>query len=137
MRVLKVGGILVVGFISSFAHVYDILNKDPAMIEHMPDLATRCRRSQTFLAANKDHFTDGYVIEPFAVEALMANYPVRKLAIIGAEGVAAQSQRSIVEKGEDTVQRWIALSEEVAETWEAVAASIHITYFGRKVDAQT
>ncbi len=130
LRVLRPGGVLVAGFISSFAHIYDILNKDPGLVAGMPGLAQRCRVSQAYREG--DHFTDGYMIEPFEVETSMSRFPLEKLAVIGAEGVVVQAERAIVERGEATIQRWIEICTEIADTREAVASSIHVTYFGRK-----
>ncbi len=132
IRVLKPGGVLAVAFISSFAHIYDTLAKDPGLIAVRPGLSDGCRSSRSRLESDGRHFTDGYLIEPFDVEPLMACFPLEKLAIIGAEGVVTQSERAIIEKGERIVQEWIALCMDIADTREAVASSIHVTYFGRR-----
>ncbi len=135
IRVLKPGGVLAAGFLSSFAHVYDFLNKDPALITEAPGLAERCRASRAYRESDGEHFTDGFLIEPFEIEPLMSGFPLQKLAMIGAEGVLAQSERAVCQKDEQVTQAWIAFCKEVADTREAVASSIHVTWFGRKLDA--
>ena len=132
LRVVKPGGMVAIGFISSYAHIYDVLDKDPASMDPTSSLGKWSRTSQVYREAEGRHFTDGFVVEPFQLQGMMRRYPVDELAIIGAEGLFAQSERRICRCGEAAVRKWIELCKEVADTSEAIAASIHVTYFGRK-----
>lgn len=132
LRVLRPGGLLAAGFISSFGRIYDVLYKDPRLLNPNDELATSCRISQVYLESQR-YFTDGYVIEPFEVERLMMAFPAKKLAVIGAEGLFAQSERAICQCGEEVIRNWVDLCKSIADTPEAVGASIHVTYFGRKL----
>lgn len=133
IRVLRPGGLLVVGFISSFAHIYHTLNDDQSRISERPGLSQRCLISRSY--TSEEHFTDGFMIVPSEIETLMSQFPLEKLTIIGAEGVVAQSEQAIIKKGESTLNSWIELCKDIADTKEAISASIHITYFGRKTES--
>jgi S-adenosylmethionine-dependent methyltransferase len=132
LRVLRVGGLLAAAFLSSYAGAYDMLSKDPGLIRDGDQQLLRCRASDTFLASRDWVFTDAFYIEPFEIEPFMARFPLHQEAIIGAEGLTAQSQARIGELGEGVIRKWIDFSVKIADTKGAIASSIHVMYFGRK-----
>jgi SAM-dependent methyltransferase len=132
IRVLKPGGLLAVSFLSSYAHIFDLVSRDPTLILEwdIAALANRCR-SSSFEDGDRV-FTSSYYIEPFEVSGLMAAFPLEKLALIGAQGLVAQGQGMLIKSGPDVLDRWIQLSIAVAETNGALGSSIHLVYFARK-----
>ncbi len=132
LRVLRPSGLLVAAFLSSYAHVFDLVCIDMNLIlDYDPwSLADRCQ-SHSFVDDNFV-FTDSYYVEPFEVAGLMSRYPLEELSIIGAQGLTGQSQAAIARAEPKVLEKWIQLAIAAAETKGALGSSIHITYFGRK-----
>ncbi len=133
LRVLKTTGVLVAAFLSSYAHVFDLVCIDMNSVRDLDpdDLARKCR--STSITNDPFVFTDSFYIEPFEVEPLMANYPLRKLAVIGAQGLTGQSQAAIARGEPKVLQKWLEIAKATAETKGAIGSSIHIVYYGQKV----
>ncbi len=132
IRVLEPSGLLVVSFLSSYAHIFDLVARDPSLILEwdVADLANRCK-SSSFMEGDRV-FTSSYYIEPFEVSDFMATFPLEKIALIGAQGLVAQGQGILTKTGPDVLDRWIQLSIAVAETNGALGSSIHLVYYARK-----
>jgi S-adenosylmethionine-dependent methyltransferase len=133
LRVLKRSGVLVAAFLSSYAHVFDLVCIDMNSIRDLDPqaLAEKCR--STSFTNDPFVFTDSFYIEPFEVEPLMGSYPLRQLAIIGAQGLTGQSQAAIARAEPKVLEKWLDLAIATAQTKGAIGSSIHIAYYGQKV----
>ena len=133
LRVLKPSGLFVASFLSSYAHVFDLVCIDIGLIRDYDPwlLAKRCVSSS--FEGDKLVFTDSHYIEPFEVATFMGKFSLEQLSIIGAQGLTGQSQAAIARTDPEVLHKWIELGKALAESNGAIGSSIHIAYFGRKL----
>jgi S-adenosylmethionine-dependent methyltransferase len=134
LRVLRPGGLVAFAFISLFAPFYDMVVPRP---EVLPDWWARVRAGHLrdgihHPRSENPQFTDAWFVDPFQIEAFFNPYGVDKLALVGVEGMTAQSKYQLYQLPADLLAVWMDFVEETATSPAALAGSEHLVYFGRK-----
>lgn len=133
IRVLKNNGLAVFGFMSKYAVVYYQLNHNPENILFMEQTMLRAVNEQIHNVSDEEPgFTDAYYIEPSILSDYMMKYSLKKLAIVGVEGMASQSENKIMNSSLEAKKKWLKFLLATAETNASLNGSEHILYFGKK-----
>lgn len=133
IRVLKDGGLLVLGFMSKYAVAYCQLNADLNNISFMrPTMNAAVELEYHVQSETEPGFTDAAYVEPMEIAGFMEQFPLTKKCIIGSEGLIAQSKNKLHSCSAAIQEEWIDYCIKTAESNGALNSSEHIIYFGAK-----
>ena len=77
-------------------------------------------------------FTEAYFAQRQDAEALMAEFPLEKLHMVGSEGICAPFEPQLLEATEDVRKKWLEISLQVCEQEQYLGMCEHLLYVGRK-----
>jgi 2-polyprenyl-3-methyl-5-hydroxy-6-metoxy-1,4-benzoquinol methylase len=135
IRILKPGGLIVLGFMSKYAVAFYQLDHNPANITFMESTMVNAIEKEFHIESQSEPgFTDAAYVEPNEVTEIMKAYPVHEKIIIGAEGLISQSMQKIKNCNDEVKDKWVNYCINTAATNGALNSSEHIIYFGFKND---
>lgn len=132
INLLKTGGMLFTAFISSSSMVLYYLVRNPSAIlneneKHFFDIFMK---SQDFSGVA---FTQNHFISPDGVEYFMSRFPIKKLHILGSEGILSLRENELLDQPGEVLKAWIDLAEKCSEKEASKWLSNHLLYIGRKI----
>lgn len=133
IRILKPGGLLVLGFMSKYAVAFYQLDHNPENIFFMENTMVNAIDREIHIESETEPgFTDAAYVEPNEVSKIMVKYPVNEKIVIGAEGLISQSMQKIKNCNDEVKNKWVQYCINTASTNGALNSSEHIIYFGFK-----
>jgi S-adenosylmethionine-dependent methyltransferase len=133
LRVLKTGGVGAFAFLSIYGPVYDLIKKDPSLInERYENIKNIMLNKMHTESEGEPGFTDIFLIDPMEIKEFFNSFNIECITIFGAEGLTSQSEWIIKKAGNKILKKWIDFAIETAETIGALNCSEHIIYIGRK-----
>lgn len=128
---LKPGGILMAAFISTIAGLVYAGREMPESILWEGEDAFYAK-----IIAREDFagpaFTQAFFIDPSHVLPFMDQFGLRKLHLVGSEGVTAPFHTRLMEQPEPVQNQWLAMSLALCERDDLLCFSEHLLYIGRK-----
>jgi S-adenosylmethionine-dependent methyltransferase len=133
LRILKPDGLALFGFMSKYAVAYYQLNHNPENILSMSETMQKAIDCEEHIVSDSEPgFTDAFFIEPSRLGDIMSKYPIKKLALVGAEGMVSQNENKIFNCSQQAQKEWLSFILATAETTAAINGSQHILFFGKK-----
>ena len=131
LQLLQTNGLLFCAFISSYAAVWDYLARVPgAILDPEQDIYFTCmRKDEDFSGLS---FTQTHFIKPKGVDSFMAQFPVKKLHLVGCESILALRERELTLEPPEVLGKWIDFAAELCERDDFLSLSHHYLYIGRK-----
>ena len=132
LRILRPGGLVFVAFVSVLGRVFDLVRNYPEnLLDNVPRIADLVN-GPSIASSDEARFTDAYFVQPEDVAPLMQTYPVEQLALLGVEGLTAQSEAVITGVNRSVTHAWIELAIRTAASPAALYGSDHLLFVGRK-----
>jgi S-adenosylmethionine-dependent methyltransferase len=134
LRVTKKGGIAAFAFLSIYAPIYDVLKKDPSIINYRYEELIKFVKTGIHVESEEEPgFTDIFLIDPTKIEDVFKKFPVNKRVLFGAEGLSAQSETKLITLSDQALEKWIELAYITSNTVAGINCSEHIVYIGEKI----
>lgn len=131
LNLLKPGGLFYASFITLFAGFSYYLKDAPGDVlkREEKEYIDCFLQGRTYCG---DAFTRACFLNPSEILPFLEEFPLKKLHLIGQEGIAATGENRILECGEDVLHKWIELVLSSCEREEYLPFSEHLLYIGRK-----
>lgn len=128
---LKEGGTLAVSFISMFAGIIFAM-KDAPDIVHNEEEINFHKTYEAGLDFTGKAFTQAFFIQIKNVLPFMSKFPLKKLHLLGQEGISSPCEGNIMSQKEETIAAWMDICERNCEREELLSWSEHLLYIGQK-----
>ena len=77
-------------------------------------------------------FTQAHFISQKEILPFMARFPLKKLHLLGQEGILSPCEENLLAQRPEVVDRWVELAVQLCEREELLAYSEHVLYIGEK-----
>ena len=128
---LRPGGKLYAAFILMFAGMIYGMKFLPEMVleEGEQQFIDCVLRDGSFSGAA---FTQAHFISQQEILPFMARFPLKKLHLIGQEGILAPCELNLLAQSPAVIDRWVELAVQLCEREELLSYSEHALYIGEK-----
>ena len=131
LSVLKPGGLLFASFIQNFAGALYCLKYAPELIlDEKEESYFDCVKTNRSFAG--DAFTRAFNASVGDILSLFAPFPLRRLHLLGCEGILSPNEPAIMAQPDDVYNAWLDLSMQLCEREGLLAFSEHSMYIGQK-----
>jgi 2-polyprenyl-3-methyl-5-hydroxy-6-metoxy-1,4-benzoquinol methylase len=131
LDLLKPGGMIYIGFVSSNARIIYTLRDKPEKI--LDDSVVKDWRyfidGTDFLG---DSFTRAYFIKPENVLPFMEQFNLKKVHFLSCESILAPSMNDLKRQPQQVIDKWLDFAEKVCEREELMNFAEHLMYIGSK-----
>lgn len=131
LRCLRSGGKLYAAFILMFAGMIYGMKYLPAMVldDSEQKFIDRVLQDGSFSGAA---FTQAHFISQKEILPFMSRFPLKKLHLLGQEGILSPCEENLLAQRPEVVDRWVELAVQLCEREELLAYSEHVLYIGEK-----
>ena len=130
LNLLKPEGIIYVSFISLYAGFSCYMKNDPNLIkEDGENEYIKCYLDNKTYCG--DAFTKACFITPNEILPFMERFNLKKLHLLGQEGITSMCENNIYACVKEIIDKWIDIAIKTCERKEFYALSEHIMYIGK------
>ncbi len=131
---LKIGGKLIVSFISAYAPIIDFIKKNPEELARYKSgfLLDYLEDGNNLVSSDNPGFITAFFINPADIEPFMNNFNLEKEVIAGIEGITAQSEEKINNLSNKAYQEWLDVIYKTSKSPMTWASCEHLLYIGIK-----
>lgn len=134
VRVLKPSGRALFAFISRYAAFHFNTKRKPGAIAEWRGLSDRIFAGGLYRPEGEEtFFIESAFVDPAWIDPFMADFPLQRITLFGAEGLFAQSEAITGALSAEARRHWLDLAIAYAETKGALYGSEHLVYVGRKL----
>ena len=132
LNCLRPGGKLYAAFILMFAGmIYDMMYMPAMVLDDSEQKFIDCvLRDGSFSGAA---FTQAHFISQREILPFMARFPLKKLHLLGQEGILSPCEENLLAQPPEVVDRWVELAVQLCEREELLSYSEHVLYIGEKL----